>query len=136
MSAQVQLNWWALFFQLFVLVFLFVVYFSRQATSYRVSLIVMLAMVTTLMFSTTNNAFDYIKNSSGDLKSATQANAAGSIISMICNMLIIIIAGGDLQDTLGVRSAPAAPMSHQGADPAVQMSSSTFNPAYGTKPPV
>ncbi len=53
---------------------------------------------------------------------------------MICNMLLIIVVGGDLQDTFGTR-APAAPMSHQGSDPVVQMSGS-FTPAYGTKPPV
>lgn len=36
---------WAVWFQFFVLIFLFVVYFSRQAISYRVSLMTLLAMV-------------------------------------------------------------------------------------------
>jgi hypothetical protein len=36
---------WALWFQFFILIFLFLVYFSRQGNSYRVSLMVMLAMV-------------------------------------------------------------------------------------------
>lgn len=136
LTAAQQLAWWAVWFQFFVLIFLFVVYFSRQAISYRVSLMTLLAMVTTLMFTTTNYAFDYIKTSDGGLQSATQASAAGSIIAMICNMLLIIVVGGDLADAFGSSpGAPAVPMSHQAQDPAVQLSSS-YNPAYGTKPAV
>lgn len=60
------------------------------------SLMVTLAMVTTLFFVVTNNAFTVAKGSSGALKSSTQAFAAGAIITMIANMLLIFVLGDDI----------------------------------------
>lgn len=54
----------------------------------------------------------------------------------ICNLLLIIVVGGDLADVLGGSQAPAMPMSHQAQDPVVQMSSTSYAPSYGIKPPV
>jgi hypothetical protein len=94
-TAYLQLNWFALFFQLFVMGFLFISYFNKTSTDYKVALMTYLAMVTTLMFVTTNQTFTAIKNSDNGKESATEATAAGFIISMISNLLIIIVIGGD-----------------------------------------
>lgn len=94
-TAYLQLNWFALFFQLFVMIFLFISYFNKTNTDYKIALMTYLAMVTTLMFVTTNQTFTAIKNSDNGKQSATEATAAGFIISTISNLLIIIVIGGD-----------------------------------------
>lgn len=117
---------WGVFFQLFTLIFLFVAYYTRRGSN-KIGLMVTLAMVTTLLFSVTNNAFTVVKSSDGALKSSTQAFAAGSIITMIANMLLILILGDDMAGAAGAGNAaylsnnPAAVQMSQAKPPSSAM---------------
>lgn len=108
---------WAVFFQLFTLIFLAVAYYTRRGSN-KLGLMVTLAMVTTLFFVVTNNAFTVVKSSSGALRSSTEAFAAGAILTMMANLLIIFVLGDDMS------SAVAAPEPYLNSNPAssVQMS--------------
>lgn len=91
-------------------------------------------MVTTLMFTTTNQTFTTIKNASGETKAAAQATAAGFIISMIANMLIILVIGGEVHDTLSHEFVPFnGPQSGGPPGPAHVQMSTQGAPSAATK---
>ncbi|KFM24749.1 hypothetical protein F751_3761 [Auxenochlorella protothecoides] len=121
LTAYAQLAWWAVFFQLFTLIFLAVAYYTRRGSN-KLGLMVTLAMVTTLFFVVTNNAFTVVKSSSGALRSSTEAFAAGAILTMMANLLIIFVLGDDMSSAVAAQepylnSNPASSVQMSGAKP-------------------
>lgn len=79
-------------------------YYTRRGSN-KMGLMVILAMVTTLFFVVTNNAFTVAKASSGNLRSSTEAFAAGAIITMIANLLLVFVLGDDISGVAAPGSA-------------------------------